>query len=137
MIVGTGNNGTQALREHYPEDNLIIEDFLPFDEVLPHADVCLTNGGYGGVIQSLKNRVPIVAVGIFEGKNEICSRVGYFGYGIDLQSETPCAAAIRQAVQDVLGKPQYGSRAAALAAEFAAVNAEEHNAMLIGQLLGA
>jgi len=31
----------------------------------------------------------------------------------------------------------YGSRVAALAAEFAAVNADEHSAMLIGQLLGA
>jgi MGT family glycosyltransferase len=134
LIVTTGNNQTQALREQYKYDNVIIEDFLPYDDVMPHADVYVTNGGYGGVIQSLKNRLPIVAAGVFEGKSEICTRIGFFKYGIDLKTETPDAESIRKAVHAVLDNKEYRDNVTRLAREFAQINSEELCSICINQL---
>lgn len=43
--------------------NTRIEPFLPFDRLLAHVDVIVTNGGYGGVQLALAHGVPIVAAG--------------------------------------------------------------------------
>lgn len=135
LIVTTGNNRTQALREQYKYDNVIIEDFLPYEDVMPHADVYVTNGGYGGVIQSLKNKLPIVAAGVFEGKSEICARIGFFKYGIDLKTETPDAESIRKAVHTVLDNKEYSDNVERLAREFSQIDSEELCSICINQLL--
>jgi len=56
VIVTTGGSGTEDLRKKYSSANIIIEDFIPFDEIMPYADVYVTNGGYGGVLLSIQNQ---------------------------------------------------------------------------------
>ena len=91
---------TEALRQRYAAESIIIEDFIDFDAVLPKTDVFVTNGGYGSTLLAIDHGVPMVAAGVNEGKNEICARIGYFGLGVNLRTERPRAAAIRDAVQD-------------------------------------
>src|SRR5690606_11092409 len=78
------------------------------------------NGGYGGVMLSIANQLPMVVAGIHEGKNEICARVGYFKLGINMRTEKPRPAAIRKAVEKVLGDPDYKKNVEVLSREFAA-----------------
>src|SRR5690606_29541039 len=106
-------------------DNIIIEDFIPFDDVMPYIDCFVTNGGYGGTLLSIHNQVPMVAAGINEGKIEVCSRIGYFQYGINLATETPAIQDIRKAVEDVFNNDQYKSNIVTLHEEFAKYNALE------------
>jgi UDP:flavonoid glycosyltransferase YjiC (YdhE family) len=120
VIVATGGSGTQKLRSRYAADNVVIEDFIPFAEVMPLASVFVTNGGYGGVLLSIQHQLPLVTAGVHEGKNEVTQRVGYFRLGIDLHTETPTPAAIRDAVQQVTGSPEYRANLAVLADEFSA-----------------
>jgi UDP:flavonoid glycosyltransferase YjiC (YdhE family) len=80
VIVTTGGANTDKLREEFHHDNIIIEDFIPFDAVMPLADVYVANGGYGGVTFAIENKLPMVVAGIHEGKSEINARVGYHGY---------------------------------------------------------
>jgi UDP:flavonoid glycosyltransferase YjiC (YdhE family) len=87
VIATTGGSQTIKLKEQYPFENIIIEDFIPFDQVMPYANVYLTNGGYGGVLFGIKNGLPMVAAGLYEGKAEVCARIGYFNYGIDMKTE--------------------------------------------------
>jgi UDP:flavonoid glycosyltransferase YjiC (YdhE family) len=61
--------------------------------------------------------VPVVGAGKREGKNDINARVGYNKLGIDLRSEHPKPAAIREAVQTILDDPTYTTNVAALRAE--------------------
>jgi UDP:flavonoid glycosyltransferase YjiC (YdhE family) len=135
VVAATGGSGTQALREKYASENMIIEDFIPFGEVMPFATVFVTNGGYGGTLLSIKNKLPIVAAGLHEGKNEVCTRIGYFGLGIDTGTETPTVQAIREAVEEVAGNQAYKENITRLACEFTTYDAEKLCAGYIAEVL--
>lgn len=118
VVVTTGGTHTDKLRAQYPAPNVIIEDFIPFGDIMPYADVYITNGGYGGVMLSIMNGLPMVTAGIHEGKNEICARVGYFNLGINLNKERPTAAQIRSSVDQVTNNDTYLKNVMSLSKEF-------------------
>jgi UDP:flavonoid glycosyltransferase YjiC (YdhE family) len=119
VIATTGGSGTAELKRKYPDSNFIIEDFIPFEDILPVCDVYITNGGYGGVMLGIQNKVPMVVAGVHEGKNEICARVGYFKLGIDLKTERPSPEQVRKAIEEVAAKIEYKHNVIRLAREFA------------------
>ncbi|MBL0183861.1 MAG: glycosyltransferase family 1 protein [Chitinophagaceae bacterium] len=119
VVATTGGNGTNELKERFPDRNFIIEDFIPFADVMPYADVYITNGGYGGVMLGIENKMPMVVAGLHEGKNEICARVGYFKLGINLKTETPGPEKMRAAVEEIFCNDFYKTNVTALGKEFA------------------
>jgi MGT family glycosyltransferase len=119
VICTTGGSHTSELKKAYPHPNLIIEDFIPFNEVMPYAHAYITNGGYGGVMLGIENKLPLVVAGVHEGKNEICARVGYFNLGINLKTERPGPVQLRQAVEKVIGNTLYKKNVEQLSREFA------------------
>ena len=137
LIVTTGGSSTKQLREKYPQENIIIEDFIPFDEVMPHANLYITNGGYGGVLLAIRNNLPMIVAGVHEGKNEITTRVGYFNLGVDLKTETPEASTIKEAAERVFNDGRYKRNVKKLANEFASYNANELCTRYIHELLQA
>lgn len=118
VIVTTGGSQTEALRAQYPQKNVIIEDFIDFNSVMPHADVYVTNAGFGGTTLALQHKLPMVAAGVHEGKNEIAARIGYFKVGVNLKTETPTPAQIRKAVEQVLSNSQYKNNVQRIGSEF-------------------
>lgn len=118
VIATTGGSETESLRERYPYKNIIIEDFIPFADIMPYADVYVTNGGYGGVMLAIENNLPMVVAGIHEGKNEICARVGYFGLGVNLKTEKPRMQQIKKAVMKVSGNEHFKYNVSKLSEEF-------------------
>lgn len=136
VLATTGGNGTEKLRERYPQENFIIEDFIPFADVLPLTDVFITNGGYGGVMMGIQNKVPMVVAGVHEGKNEICARVGYFKIGINLKTEKPTAEQILNAVDNVTNDVMYKMNINKLAREFAQYTPEAILDGYIAKLFG-
>ncbi|MEO5683995.1 MAG: glycosyltransferase [Chitinophagaceae bacterium] len=118
VVCTTGGSQTAALRAKYPQSNIIIEDFIPFNDVMPYADVYITNGGYGGVMLGIENNLPLVVAGIHEGKNEICARIGYFKLGVNLKTEKPIPQQIRKAVDEVIANPLYKQNVRTLARQF-------------------
>jgi len=119
VVVTTAGWHTHMLRERYKAfANIVIEDFIPFSQVMPFADVFISNGGYGGVLLSISNKLPMVVAGIHEGKNEICARVGYFKLGINMRTEKPKPGKIRKAVNEILSNPVYQKNVEQLSKEF-------------------
>ena len=118
VIVTTGGSKTLELKEKYPDANIVIEDFIPFEQIMPHADVFVTNGGYGGVMLSVQHELPMIVAGIHEGKNEINARVGYFNLGINLQTENPTAEKIKESINKVLSSHDYKQNIKKLNLEF-------------------
>jgi len=135
VVVTTGGSGTEELKKRFQFDNIIIEDFIPFADIMPYADVYVTNGGYGGVLLAIENELPLVVAGVHEGKNEINARVGYFKLGINLRTETPTTEQIKQAVTNVIGDPVYKTNTIKLAEEFANYNANKLCAAYIEEIL--
>ncbi|GAB2535578.1 glycosyltransferase [Spirosoma aerophilum] len=118
VIATTGGSGTAELRGRFPQENIIIDDFIDFTAVMPYAHVYVTNGGYGGVMLGLQHNLPIVAAGVHEGKNEIAARIGYCKVGIDLKTETPKPNAIRKAVETILRDETYRQNVRKMSQEF-------------------
>ncbi|WP_460634469.1 glycosyltransferase [Larkinella harenae] len=120
LIIATtgGSPQTNRLRARFRQKNIIIEPFLDFNHIMPQVDVFITNGGYGGVLLSITHQVPMVTAGLHEAKNEITARVGYFKLGIDLKTETPTPAQIRESVTRVIAQPQYKQHVVRLSNEF-------------------
>lgn len=99
--------------------NARLGGYLPFGQLLPLSDVLITNGGYGGVQTALRHGVPLVVAGETEDKPEVAARVEWSGTGVNLRTGRPDEAAVRAAVESVLGTPRYRERARALQAEMA------------------
>ncbi len=134
VVCTTGGSQTKALRQRFAAGNIIIEDFIPFADIMPYADVYITNGGYGGVMLSIQNELPLVVAGVHEGKNEICARVGYFNYGRNLKTETPSPKQVKKAVHEIMSNPVYKTNIQRLKQEFSNYNANELCAQYVKHL---
>lgn len=135
VVCTTGGSQTAALKAKYPQENVIIEDFIPFNDVMPYADAYITNGGYGGVLLGIENKLPLIVAGVHEGKNEICARVGYFKLGINLKTEKPSATQIKTAVEKLLADNTYKQNVEKLAREFSYFNPNELTERYIKEIL--
>jgi len=135
VVCTTGGSQTMELRIRFPYSNIIIEDFIPFDSIMPYAKAYITNGGYGGVMLGIENKLPMVVAGVHEGKNEICARVGYFKLGINLKTERPTPDQVRKATNRILSRPVYARNVQRLSKEFRQYHPGELSANYISALL--
>ena len=136
VVVTTGGTAPEEIRGH-DADNVRIERFIPFADLLPKVDVVVTNGGYGGTQQALAHGIPVVVAGVTEGKNEVAARVAWSGAGINLKTETPTSEQIRTAVRTLLDVRDYRDRARTLQARYVEHDAGAAAATLIEGVLGA
>ncbi len=133
VIATTG--GTPADRLGIdPPINARVEPFVPFAALLPHVDVMITNGGYGGVQFALAHGVPLVVAGTTEEKAEINARVAWSGAGINLKTNTATPDQIRTAVHVIQAEPCYRHHAKRIGADYAQHNASQAAAHLLEQL---
>ncbi len=103
--------------------NVRAETFVPFGHLLPHVDVMVTNGGYGGTQLALAHGVPLVVAGGTEDKMEVAARVEWAGAGINLRKQRPSPEEVRDAVREVLTNPVYRENAGRIHADFARCDA--------------
>lgn len=107
VVATTGGRHTADLRARFPDDNVLVEDYIDFDVLLDRAALFVCNGGYGSIMQALVKGVPILSAGKLEGKNDINARLGYRGLGLDLGTERPTAKQIMKGVERVLSDPSF------------------------------
>ncbi|MEW2544904.1 glycosyltransferase [Streptomyces sp. NPDC047002] len=117
--------------------NARVAEFIPYDLLLPHTDVLVSNGGYGGVQQALGHGVPMVLAGLTEDKTEVTARIAWTGAAVNLATQRPEPAEVRKAVDTVLADPSYRGSAGALAAEYAAHDPFDAIERTVTELLSA
>jgi UDP:flavonoid glycosyltransferase YjiC (YdhE family) len=118
ILVATGGRPVAAIPVPLPA-NALAAEFLPFDALMPHIDLLVTNGGYGAVTQALTHGVPVIAAGTTEDKQDVNARIAWCRAGLDLRTDTPTVDQVRSAIASVLDDDSYRDRARALAGEFA------------------
>ncbi|MDG4665807.1 glycosyltransferase [Mycobacterium sp. 236(2023)] len=111
IVATTGGRPGQRWHGRVPA-NARIADWIPYSALMPHVDVMITNGGYGGVQFALSHGVPLIVAGETSDKAEVAARVDYCGVGIDLATSAPTPEAIGAAVDEVLQDGTYRSAAA-------------------------
>jgi UDP:flavonoid glycosyltransferase YjiC (YdhE family) len=135
VVATTGGSGTAKLRAEFKIENVIIEDFIDFDDIMPYVSVFITNGGYGGTMLSISNGVPLITAGVHELKNEIGARISYFGLGVDLKTETPTSNAIYSAAEHIMTHKTYKDSVGKLRDEMSRFNSLELSTQYIEMLL--
>jgi UDP:flavonoid glycosyltransferase YjiC (YdhE family) len=118
-VATTGGRNTEELRRRFPHDNVLVEDFVDYAALMPHAALFVSNGGYGSVMQALVNGVPLLLAGKLEAKNDINARLHYRGLALDLRTERPPPRQIARGVEKVLGDAGYRERVEQLRTELA------------------
>lgn len=114
--------------------NVRAEPFIPFDHLLPHVNVMVTNGGYGGTQLALAHGIPLVVAGETEDKIEVAARVEWTGAGINLRKQRPSPDEVRDAVKEVLVNPVYRENAKRIQSDFAKYDAPTRAAELLEAL---
>ena len=71
VVATTGTQPPESVKLEPLPANARVEQFIPYNHLLPHVDVMVTNGGYGGVQGALAHGIPIVAAGKTEDKMEV------------------------------------------------------------------
>ncbi|MDH6218064.1 nucleotide disphospho-sugar-binding domain-containing protein [Streptomyces pseudovenezuelae] len=104
--------------------NARVAEFIPFDVLLPKADLYITNGGNGGTQQAIAAGVPVIAAGLTEDKPAVAARVAHHGLGIDLETATPTPEAVAQAAELALKDVEMRDNVRRLAQVYA-----EHDAL--------
>lgn len=118
VVVTTGGCDPAQIPGGLPA-NARAATYVPYADLLPHVDLAITNGGYGGTQLLLSHGIPLIVAGDTEDKPEVAGRVAASGAGINLRTGTPAAPALAAAVEALLRDPTYRQRARALAAEYA------------------
>lgn len=134
VVVTTGGQQIEKLKIEPLPANVRVELFIPYDHLLPHVDVMVTNAGFNGVQLALANGIPLVTAGQTEEKPEICARVQWTGVGIDLKTSTPTPMQVRNAVMKILSYSQYRQRAKQFQAEIASYDTPALVRKLLEQL---
>ena len=115
--------------------NARVAEFIPFAELLPHTSVLVSNGGYGGVQQALRQGVPMVLAGQSEDKVEVTARTAWTGAAINLATQRPAAVDIRKAVESLLDTPAFRERAEYLSTQYSKHDALAEIHASIGELI--
>jgi UDP:flavonoid glycosyltransferase YjiC (YdhE family) len=118
VVVSTGGRRVSTVPGRIPP-NVLLAEYLPYDELLPKTDVLVTNGGYGGVHFAMRHGVPIVVAGMTEDKAEVSARVAWSGVGVNLRTNRPQPSAIAAAVRRVLADGRYAQASARIGREIA------------------
>lgn len=136
VIATTGGQPVDGLANGLPS-NVRLERFIPHGHLLPHVDVMITNGGYGGTQYALAHGIPLVAAGRTQDKPEVCARIAWAGVGINLKTKSPKPTQVKQAVRRILTDPSFKKRAQAIQSDYAQHDAPQRAAELLEELLAS
>ncbi|KAL2019752.1 hypothetical protein VTK56DRAFT_9196 [Thermocarpiscus australiensis] len=137
VVVTLGSRGAELPADVEVHENTRVTDYLPYDALLPYADVFISNAGYGGFMHGVMNGVPMVLAGTKADKAEVCARAEWAGLAVNLRTQAPSVEALRDAVDKVLGDEKYKQRALELKRENEELNALGKFEAIIEELAGA
>ncbi|KAI0868610.1 glycosyltransferase family 1 protein [Hypoxylon argillaceum] len=104
-------------------DNIVVVDYFPYDAVIDHADVFVSNGSYGVFSHCVAHGVPMVLSGHTEDKIALGMRGDYAGFAFNLGAEQQTPESFAKGVDTVLTNPKFKTRAMQLKAEAEAFDA--------------
>jgi MGT family glycosyltransferase len=94
-----------------PPDHVLVREFVPQLDLLPHLDTVVCHGGHNTVCEALAHGVPLVVAPIRDDQPVIAGQVVNAGAGIRVHFGRVNATELRNAITTVLDDPSY--RAAA------------------------
>ena len=115
--------------------NVHVEAYLPQALVLPHCDLVVCHGGSGTTLAALASGLPLLALPQEANQFWNAERTAAMGAGEVLRPHELTPAAVQVAAARLLAEPSYRLRAAALAAEIAAMPAPDEVVAIVEGLV--
>jgi UDP:flavonoid glycosyltransferase YjiC (YdhE family) len=112
-----------------------ISSWVPYNVLLPHCSILITNGGYGGVMQALEHGVPLICAGTVADHADVGARVAWAKAGLNLQTDAPVGEQIQEAVAKVLGNKSYKDNATSVGAQLKNLGGARRAADLLEELV--
>ncbi|MBV9493105.1 MAG: hypothetical protein JOZ54_02580 [Acidobacteria bacterium] len=110
VIVTTGAKAPEELHLADLPENVRVERFVPYAQLMPYVDLLITSGGYGSIRIALANGIPVIAVST-EEQPEVANFVQWSGVGVGIKTRFATEDDLRTAAIHVLYQPAYRSRA--------------------------
>jgi UDP:flavonoid glycosyltransferase YjiC (YdhE family) len=111
LVIALGRPGTTLANDTIIPPNCYVEDFIPYDSILPHVDVFITTGGYGSFQRALKSGTPLIMAGTTEEKPESAARAEWAGVAVNLRTTYPSVQQLTSAVDEVLANESFKKKA--------------------------
>ncbi|MFC7450888.1 glycosyltransferase [Rhodococcus daqingensis] len=99
--------------------DVLVRDFVPYLELLPHLDVVVCHAGHTTTCEALSMGVPLVVAPIRDDNPVVAAQVEGAGAGIRVKFGRVRAAELREAMLTVLDDPSYRQAALRVQASFA------------------
>ncbi len=125
VVVTTGSRPPHELGLSQLPDNVIVEQFVAYDRLMPKLSMLVTNGGYGTVQIALSHGIPMAVFAGSEEKPEVAQRVQWSGVGLGFRTKSPSEQQILVAVRHVLATPAFKQRALEMKQELSGYNAPQ------------
>ena len=100
---------------------VVVAEFLPQEDVLPHARAVVSHGGSGTMLGALAHGLPLVLVPQGADQFDNAALCEAAGVAVLVGREELDAATVRAALERVLEEPEFAAAALRLAAEMAAM----------------
>ncbi|WQF80822.1 Putative UDP-glucuronosyl/UDP-glucosyltransferase [Colletotrichum destructivum] len=111
-----------------------ISAWVPYDLLLPHCNLMVTNGGYGGVMQALEHGVPLICAGTVADHADVGARVAWAKAGLSLQTDAPSGEEIRDAIAEILDNKSYKDNASTVGSQLKGLGGAKKAADLLEKL---
>jgi MGT family glycosyltransferase len=102
-----------------PPDHVLVREFVPQLELLPHLHAVVSHGGHNTVCEALAHGVPLVVAPIRDDQPVIARQVVDAGAGIRVHFGRVSASELRKAITTLLDDPRYRIAARRVQASFA------------------
>ncbi|KAK8066688.1 glycosyltransferase family 1 protein [Apiospora hydei] len=122
IIIALGRKYAALPSDVRVPENCVVEEYIPYDDILPYCDVFVTTAGYGSFQRALIHGTPLVMAGTTEEKPETAARGGWAGVGLNLRTSYPTVRQIGEAVDEVLQDQKYKLKALKIKTEMATQN---------------
>jgi UDP:flavonoid glycosyltransferase YjiC (YdhE family) len=143
LVVTVGRNGDPESFGRQPS-NVHLERYIPQSELLPLCDAVICHAGYGTLIASLTNGIPVCCLPIGADQGFSAQRCAELGLGVSLATHHTegeryphlgpsdlDSQLLREAVWRLLEEPGFRSAAAAVRAELEGMPGVEHAVALV------
>jgi MGT family glycosyltransferase len=102
-----------------PPDHVLVREFVPQLDLLPHLDAVVCHAGDNTVCESLAHGLPLVVAPIRDSQPVVAGQVVAAGAGIRVSFGRVSAAELRHAITTVLDDPSYRTAARRVQMSFA------------------
>jgi N-glycosyltransferase StaG len=134
LLGGHGRNPAELKMDAHPQ-NVTLHPWTPLSDVLPFADLVVTNGNSESVLAALAAGIPLVVLPSIWDQAELAWRIHETRTGLRLPPRRATPEHMRDAVQRVLHEPAFRENAGAMRTALMQRGGPAHAAELIERLL--